>query len=161
MKTVRMILALAVVLLIAAAPLAAKERGEKKAPPCPAAAVVDRIVKDLTLTAEQTTKLDELKKEYGPKLMEAAKKGDVLTPEQKKAAADARAAAKAAGKKGKDAAADIDAATKITDEQKAKIADCRKECGALSKELGEKVKAVLTAEQKEQIKKAHDEKKKK
>ena len=112
-----------------------------------------RVTAGLTLTAEQKAKMDELCKDLGPKLMTIMKKMDTLTPEQKKAQAEAMKAARDAGKKGKEAADAVAAALKLTDEQKAKQAEMRKEMAPLEKELREKVMAVLTSEQKEQLKK--------
>ena len=94
----RMVLTLAVALLIASPVLAAPKKGEKKAV-CPAAQAVDQMTRGLTLTDDQKAKLDSIKKEFGPKLTEAMKALDVLTPEQKQAGKDAAKAAKAAGKK--------------------------------------------------------------
>jgi hypothetical protein len=127
----------------------------------PAAQRAERMTEGLTLTAEQKAKLGEVCKDLGPKLMEAMKKVDVLTPEQKKAEAEARKAAKEAGKTGKEASDAVAAAVKMTEEQKSKQAAGRKEMAALEKELREKVTAVLTAEQKEQLKKKAEEAKKK
>lgn len=72
----------------------------------------------VTLTADQESKLEALKKEYKPKFAELYAKQDVLTPEQKKAADQARKEAKAAGKKGKEMYAAVDEAVKKTDAQK-------------------------------------------
>ena len=163
MRSARIVLTLGVVLLMASALAAAPKKGKgkkKKAPRCPAAQRVDRMLSGLTLTDEQKAKLDEIKKEFGPKLMEVMKKMDVLTPEQKKARAEAAKAAKAAGKKGKEAREAVEAAVKLTDDQKAKMAEVKKEMGPLQKELTQKVLAVLTPEQKQQLKKARGGKKK-
>ena len=164
MRSARTVLTLALVLVMATALAAAPKKGKgkkgKKAPPCPAAQRVDRMLSGVELTDEQKTKLGEIKKEFGPKLMEVMKKMDVLTPEQKKARAAAAKEAKAAGKKGKEAREAIDAAVKMTEEQKDKIAEVRKEMRPLEKELREQVLAVLTDEQKQQVKKPHGGKKK-
>ena len=163
MRSARVVLTLAVVLLMASALAAAPKKGkgkkEKKAPPCPAAQRVERMLTGLTLTEDQQAKLGEIKKEFGPKLMELMKKMDVFTPEQKKARAEAAKAAKAAGKKGKEAREAVEAAVQLTDEQKAAMAEAKKQMGPLQKELTQKVLAVLTPEQKEQLKKAHGGKK--
>ena len=132
----------------------------KKAPACPAAQRVDKMVAGLTLTDAQKTSLAAVKKEYGPKLMAAIKKLDVKTPEQKKAIAEAAKEAKAAGKKGKELHQAIEAAVKLTDAQKTQLACAKKEIGTLEKDLCKKVMAVLTPEQKQELKKCHDAKKK-
>jgi len=158
MRSVRIVLALAVTLSLASAVLAAPKT-DKKAPPCPAAQLIDSIVKGLTLTSDQKTKLEGLKKEFGPKLADALKKQDVLTPDQKKAADKARKTAKAAGKDKKAIQAAVEAAVKMTDAQKTQQADATKKVGALGKALHEKVLAVLTDDQKAQLKAAHCKKK--
>ena len=55
-------------------------------------------------------------------------------------------AAKAAGKKGGEVWKDVQAAMKLTDEQKAKMAELRTQAGALHKEFREKIAAILTPE---------------
>jgi hypothetical protein len=149
-------LALVLALAITSPVLAADKccPAKKKAPPCPATQRIDKITAGLTLTDAQKKSLTALKKEYGPKLTAAIKQCDVTTPEQKKAAAEARKEAKAAGKKGKEVQQAVDAAVKLTAEQKTKMADTHKKVGCLDKELKQKVLALLTPEQKDQLKKA-------
>ena len=147
----RTILTLAVALLIAS-PAIALAKGEKKPAPCPAKQAIDQMTKNLTLTDDQKTKLEGIAKEFGPKMMDAMKAGDVLTKEQKKAAHDAAKDAKAAGKKGKELKQAVDDATKATPEQKSKMDDSAKQLKALQKDLREKVMPVLTPEQQEQLK---------
>lgn len=89
----RTILTLALALLIAS-PAIALAKGEKKPAPCPATQFVNQMTKNLTLTDDQKTKLEGFEKEFGPKMVDAAKAGDVLTPEQKKARHEAEKAAK-------------------------------------------------------------------
>ena len=147
----RTILTLALALLIAS-PAIALAKGEKKPAPCPATQFVNQMTKNLTLTDDQKTKLEGFEKEFGPKMVDAAKAGDVLTPEQKKARHEAEKAAKAAGKKGKDFKQAVDDATKVTPEQKTKIDDAAKQLKGLQKDLRDKVLSVLTDEQKDQLK---------
>ncbi len=105
------------------------------------------IPKEITLTAEQQTKLDEIKKEQGPKLAELTKKLDsILTDEQK--AARKEAMAKADGKKGKEAAAAVDEALKLTDEQKKQRAEIQPELAKLQLSVKEQIHGLLTDEQK-------------
>ncbi|MGA2067100.1 MAG: hypothetical protein ABSG86_19130 [Thermoguttaceae bacterium] len=126
-------------------------KGEKKPKLGPAAAAAAKMVKDLTLGDEQKAKIDAITTEYDPKLADATKKTDVLTPEQKKAKEDAVKAAKAAGKKGKDVRQAADEAVKLTDTQKASQKEAKKQLKALQKELHEKLLAVLTPEQQAQV----------
>ena len=158
MRTVRTVLFLGAALLLACPWLMAADKCKdppkgKKAPQCPAAQRVDKMTEGLTLTDDQKAKLGELKKEFGPKLMDAMKKSDVLTPEQKKACGEAMKAAKAAGKDKKEVMQAGEAAAKISDEQKAKMAEAKKALAPLEKELREKAMAVLTSEQQELVKK--------
>lgn len=162
MRAARMVLILAVAVLIAS-PLLAKEAKKKaaKPAPCPADQYLTRMLADVTLTAEQKTKIDALKKEFGPKIMEARKKVDaVLTADQKKARGEAMKKAKADGKTGKEAAAAVAAAMKLTDDQKAKQAEAQKAVAALTKELDKAARDLLTAEQKASLKKKAGEGKK-
>lgn len=163
MRSARTVLMLALVLVmataLAAAPKKGKAKREKKAPPCPAAQRVERMLSGVTLTDDQKDKIKEIAKEFGPKLMEVMKKMDVFTPEQKKARGEAAKEAKAAGKKGKDFQQALEAAVTLTDEQKKKIAEARKEMAPLEKELRQAVLGVLTDEQKQTLKKRHTGKK--
>jgi Spy/CpxP family protein refolding chaperone len=150
-----------IVALVIASPVLAGEKGAKKAPKCPAEQQIENITKTLTLTEAQKTKFCEIQKEFGPKLVEAIKAADVLTPEQKKAGEAAAKAAKDAGKDKKEIQQAREEALKITAEQKTKQADLRKQLGAIQKDLREKVMGVLTPEQQEQIKPKKKEKEKK
>ena len=162
MRSVRIVLILAVAVLIAS-PLLAKEAKKKaaKPAPCPADQYLTRMLGNVTLTAEQKTQIDALKKEFGPKLKEARKKvDDVLTADQKKARGEAMKKAKADGKTGKEAAAAVAAAVKLTDDQKAKQAEAQKAVSALTKELDKAARDLLTPEQKASLKKKAGEGKK-
>jgi Spy/CpxP family protein refolding chaperone len=111
--------------------------------------------KDLKLTDDQKTKLTALDKEYAPKRKELAGTMDkVLTAEQKKARKEAIDAARKAGKRGPEVRESIQAAMKLTDAQKAKLADGRKAMQTLNKEIVGKVNKVLTPEQQDVLKKA-------
>lgn len=157
MKTGRRVFVLVMALLIATPLLAQKPKkaAAKKTPPCPAAQRLEQWTKGLTLTDEQKAKLDPLKKECGPKLMDLMKKRDaIFTAEQKQARSDALKAATKEGKKGRDLFAAGEAAVTLTAEQKTKMAEVRKEIGAVEKDLRAKLADILTPEQKEQVKKA-------
>jgi Spy/CpxP family protein refolding chaperone len=117
---------------------------------------VDRMLKAVTLTDEQKAKVADLKKEYEPKFKELGQKmKGVLTPEQKTARVEAAKAAREAGKSRQDVRAAAEAAMKMTDQQKAKLAEVRKANMSLGKEFRDKVVGLLTPEQKEQLKKLH------
>ena len=124
-------LALACSLVLAADK--AEKKPEKK-PASPAAAVF-AVPKKVTLTAEQQTKVDELRK-------------------QKAARETAARDAKAAGKKGKELSEALNAAVKLTDEQKAQMDTSRKEVAELTKKAKTALMELLTDEQKAQLKPA-------
>ncbi len=105
-----------------------------------------------TFSDEQKEKIALLNKEFGPKLAEFAKKrASILSPEQKKAQAEARKAATEAGKKGKELQEAVRAAMKLTDVQKKQLAELTKVTAPLNKTIREKVLALLTDEQKAKI----------
>ena len=157
MKTACTALALVVTLLIAN-PVGAAG-GKKKDGGIPYFKQIEQYLKPVTLTDDQKSKLEDLKKEYEPKLKEAYAKEDVLTPEQKKAGEEAKKAAKAEGKKGQDVKDAVAAAQKETDDQKKQGKEGKKQRLAVEKELHGKIVALLTDEQKEQIKAAKGKKK--
>ncbi len=145
MKVVASVLALALALTMVGK-LAADEKS------CPLAAshhhgMLHDLLKGLNLTDDQKAKVKELRKEYEPKFKAAA--DSVLTADQQKARDDAVKAAKAEGKKGPEVWKAAMKAVKLTDEQKAKMKEVMK---PLHKEAHEKLMAILTTEQKEQLK---------
>jgi hypothetical protein len=98
---------------------AAKRAGENQA---------FQLPKDITLSEDQQAKLKALKDEYGPKLAAlTAKQNEILTPEQRTARAEAAKANREAKKSGKEAQEAVNAALKLTDEQKAKWTATQKE----------------------------------
>lgn len=124
----------------------AKGKGKKAAA---AGQQVFAIPKEITLTDEQKTKLEAIKKEHGPKVSELTKKIDEsLTDEQKKARKEAGDKAKADGKKGKDLQAAVDEALKLTDDQKKQRAEVQPELTKLSLTIKEQIHGILTDEQK-------------
>lgn len=127
---------------------AAQEKGKKKKNDGTSSPVF-AIPKEITLTAEQQTKLDEIKKTEGPKLAELNSKLDnSLTAEQKSARKDAQAKAKADGKKGKEAQAAVDEALKLTDEQKKLRSEVQPEINKLQAAIKTQIHGLLTDEQK-------------
>ena len=97
---------------------------------------------NLNLTKEQEAKFADLRKEYEPKFKEAREKMEnILTADQKKARDEVFKKAREAGKFGKEVWDEAQAAMKLTDDQKTKMADAWKETGNLYKEFGEKLRA--------------------
>ena len=107
-------------------------------------------LKELDLTEEEMTKIGEIRSEFRPKIVKAAKELEgLLSDDQKKA----REEGLKAGKKRKE----ILESLKLTDDQKQKVAAVAKELGGLVREEAEKVRDVLTASQKEQVRELKDE----
>ena len=122
-----------------------------------------QLPKEITLTEEQKTKVAELEKEYAPKMKELREKHDkIMTEEQKKARQEvmkeAREKAKE-GKKGKELAQAIKDAMKLSEEKQKEYDETDKKIVALRQEILEKVKPLLTDEQKEKLPKRPERKK--
>ena len=101
-------------------------------------------LKELDLTEEEMTKIGEIRSEFRPKIVKAAKELEgLLSDDQKKA----REEGLKAGKKRKE----ILESLKLTDDQKQKVAAVAKELGGLVREEAEKVRDVLSASQKEEL----------
>lgn len=154
MKLLRFVLTLVVVLAVASPLLAGEGKRKKGAKPkAPPVFGPTRILEGLNLTADQKAQVEKIRKDFEPKLDALRKKiAEVLTPEQRRAQAEAMKAAKQAGKKGAEAKRMVEEAVKLTDEQKQKLADLRKEISALEKEARAQIMNLLTPEQKEEVK---------
>ena len=154
-----LVLTLAVVLAMPAMAADEKKKKKKKGRKAPAAV---RVPKGIVLTAAQKTQVTAINKEFAPQLIELAKKArGIVTDEQRKARSAAAKKAKADGKKGKEARAAVDAAAKITAEQKKALGEVNKARQAITKAAGAKFAAILTAEQKAKLPKRKGKKKKK
>jgi Spy/CpxP family protein refolding chaperone len=104
------------------------------------------------LPADVLEKAKKIVEEHAPKIAEAQDKVNaILTPEQRQARQAAQKAAKDAGKKGKEAAAEVDAATKLTDEQKGKMEEAQKALTAAQADLNKALGEILTDEQKAKV----------
>ena len=112
-----------------------------------------RVPKEITLTSEQQTQLEVIQNELSPKANELLAKLDgILTAEQKTARAEAAKAAKAAGKKGPEARAALDAAVQLSEEQKKLLAETQAAVKQNQREFRTKLEGILNADQKEQLK---------
>ncbi len=161
MKTVRMMLAVAVVVAIAIPAMAQEKKQRKGAKLSPLSQVMVRMgklhtaVEGLDLTAEQKEKLGAVRKDLGPKMGEAfGKLKDIFTDEQQAAAEKVAKKAREAGKEGRAMMIAIEAAVKVTDEQKKKLDKVAAELQLVQREAFRKTMAVLTAQQKATVKKA-------
>lgn len=131
---------------------AQKDEKKNKKAPDPTAAMAKKL-EGVELTAEQKTKWEALVAEHSPKLKAAAEKvSKSLTPEQVKARQEAMQAAKAAGKKGKEAETSIKEALKLTPEQQKAFDEATKEQKDVQAAFNTAVADLLTAEQKEKAK---------
>lgn len=136
--------------LLASPALAEKKKEKPKADPNAAAFALPKTIK---LDAAQQTKLDDLKKEYGPRLTELNQKfAKIVTPERRTAQAEARKAAQAEGKKGKELQAAVMAALKLTPEEETQFKELQQTRTKLNREIKQKLTDLLTDEQKEQLK---------
>ena len=142
------LLALAVITPTFADDKTDKAKAKKKKP----AATAIKVPKGIKLNEDQRAKLAALNKELGPKLAACRKDAaGIITADQKKARAAAIKEAKAAGKKGKELREAAEAAFKVSEEQKTKLAECKKAMGALQKEGRAGLAAILTDEQKAKL----------
>ena len=113
---------------------------------------VVQLPKGIELTAEQKPKVAEIEKEFAAKMKEARENLDkVLTDEQKKARQEAQKEARTSGKKRKELQQAIKDATKATPDQEKKIEEADKALAELRKEILEKVKPILTDDQKAKL----------
>lgn len=162
MKTVRSVLAwVACVALVGSVLAAEGQSGGRRRPGGPGGAGrgmgdptarIDFMVRGLDLTDAQKAKIEDIKKEFGPKFKAAQEKQDsILTDEQKKARTEAFQKARESGQGFQNFRETIDKAMKLTDEQKKKLEDARKATEELNTALREKVTSILTPEQKKKL----------
>jgi Spy/CpxP family protein refolding chaperone len=110
------------------------------------------VPKEVTLSEEQNKSLAKIKEDYKTKVDEAIKaRNELLTKEQQKAMADARKAAQAEGKKGKELQAAVKAAAGLDADKQAKLDELNKKTTDLKKEINGKILALLTPEQKAKV----------
>jgi hypothetical protein len=129
-----------------------KKVENKKAKATPFANVFT-FPKTITLAEDQQKKLDDLKTDYTPKLVEMKKALDVvMTSDRKKALKEAVAKAKADGKKGKELKqAGLDA-LQLNEDEKKQLAAANLAQKKLMAEINQKKTALLTDEQKKALK---------
>jgi Spy/CpxP family protein refolding chaperone len=107
-------------------------------------------LRELDLTDSELAQIEEIRKEYHPKITKAMEGlHGMLTDEQKRARADALRA----GKKHSEVLASLN----LTDDQKEKVATVCKEVTTLVREELEKMRDVLSAEQQEKLAELKDE----
>jgi Spy/CpxP family protein refolding chaperone len=109
-------------------------------------------LKDLDLTEAEVTKIQDIRKEYRPRIVKAMEglKG-LLTDEQRKA----REEGLKANKKRKEILASLN----LTDDQKEKVVAAGKDVATIVREEMEKIRDVLTEEQQAKLEELKDERK--
>ena len=109
-------------------------------------------LRGVDFTENQRARVEELRKKYLPQLVEIQKKhGGILTDQQRQAQREAFRVAREAGKQGAELRSAVDAAVKLTDEQKEKLATLQKERNDLFAEIQKELRALLTDEQRKQL----------
>lgn len=154
MKSFLRSLAVATVVCGLVSTVVAAPKGGKKGAAKPAAtpAAMYKLPETVSLTDDQKPKLEAINKEFLPKFQALSKKGnDLLTKEQKQARRAAQKAGKDAGKKQKEITADVQAAMKLTAEQKKSLDEVKAETTKLKSDMETKVLALLTDDQKAQV----------
>lgn len=107
---------------------------------------------EIEFSEEQQMKVQEIRKEFLPKLTENRKKWDgVITSEQVQARREALQKARSEGKEGRELQNAANAAIKLTDEQRNQRAAAQKERDELSAQIRTKLIALLTEEQRRTI----------
>jgi Spy/CpxP family protein refolding chaperone len=167
MKTVRVVLALVVCAAMVGTLAAAEGRnpgGRGTVGPREGrgfgdpAARIDYMVRGLDLTDAQQATIEEIKKEFGPKLKAVQEKQEsILTEEQKKTRAEVFQKARESSEGRQNMRETLEKALNLTDVQKTDMAAARKASEELNKALQVKVTSVLTPEQKEKLEKARQE----
>jgi hypothetical protein len=128
-----------------------KKKPDEVKKPAPFAGVF-AFPKTVTLTEDQQRKLDELRKDYTPKLEELKKKSDsILTADRLTAQKEALAKAKAEGKKGKELNDAGTAALKLNEDEAKQLAETKAAQGKLMAEINKKKMELLTDEQKKAL----------
>lgn len=157
------LLSLSLAVLLLSPAFAQDEKGKRKKNQPAKELPAVQLPKEITLTDEQKTKVAEIEKEYAPKMKELREKLDkTMTEEQKKARQEVFKEAREKGKegkKGKELAQAIKDAMKLSEEQQKQYDEADKKIVALRQEILEKVKPLLTDEQKEKLPKRPEPKK--
>ena len=105
-------------------------------------------LRGIEFSKDQQAKVEEIRKEFVPKLTENQGKWDgVITEEQQKARRDAFQKARDAGKRGRELQELVNAAIKFTDEQKKQRVTIQEGRNKLLGQIRKKLAAMLTDEQ--------------
>jgi hypothetical protein len=159
MRNAHIVLAVAIALLISTAAVAQEKKKRtpaRKLSPTSQAMLrmhmLHKALEELDLTDEQKQAHKKVHEEIGPKMKEIMDgMKEILSEEQVAALEEAGKKAKEAGKTGRAMFVAIESALKLTDEQKEKMKEPSEKLVALQKQAVRKVMAILTPEQKEEI----------
>jgi acetyl esterase/lipase len=109
-------------------------------------------LRGVEFTEDQQAQVEELRKKYTPQIAEIVRKhNSILSDEQRRARQEAFRAARQAGKPPRELKETVDAAVKMTDEQKETLAKLQKERADLFAKIQKELKALLTGEQQRQL----------
>lgn len=148
----RRVISFSVVLtLIITSTVSAQERRRPQQPQQSPFQQVFRL-RGVEFTEDQQAQVEEIRKKYTPQLAEIVRKHDsILSEEQRRAHQEAFRAARTAGKRAGELKEAVDAAVKLTDEQKERLAKLQKERSDLFAEIQKELRALLTREQRKQL----------
>ncbi len=124
--------------------------------------VVAKMVENIDLTADQQVKVEEIKREFQPKLADLAKRrAAIMTEDRRAKEKELRKAAKDAGKTNKESRAEIAAALALSPPEREQITTIEREDRQLRGEITSRIRAFLNDEQKAKLPEPRKEKKKK
>jgi acetyl esterase/lipase len=109
-------------------------------------------IRGIEFSREQEAKVDEIRKEYTPKLIEIQRaRTRIYTDEQRQARNKALQAARDAGKTGQELRDAVDKSFQLTEEQQQQLAKSQKTQAELAASIQKELQALLTADQRKQI----------
>ncbi len=161
MRTIKILLALAVIVTFTTG-VVAQEKQQRKGrrvklnPASQAMLRIQRLhteLKKIDLSEEQQAKLKKVHDAAGPEMMSAMEQvTEILGEESMKEVKEVAQKAQEAGKTPWQVAVAIEAALTLNDEQTEKLAKVGKELMAIQRGMMKEVNGILTAEQKEKLK---------
>ncbi len=124
-----------------------RKKGQRKTP-----SATQQLLSKIELNEEQKAQVADVDKQFAEKFTAIRKAmSEILTDEQKETQRNMTKAAKEAGKKPAEGRKEVEAALKLTDEQKAKRKETQANMKKLQVEVLTALKKVLTAEQQEKL----------
>ncbi len=162
MRTVKVVLALALTVILTTGAVAQEtQKKGKRAPLHPFSSammkfdVAHQALTKVELNDKQKEQLNKLHESTNPKLGDVLKKVTEIVGEEKmKAAGEAAKEAKEAGKNPRQVVLAMEKACPLSDEQSEKLTALAKDVNKLHREMMKEVNSMLTDDQKEVLKKA-------